>query len=147
DLLACLKPSINSFHVCKKLGKASDCKKFKCLISGSKCAVKCIPLRASCFEEPREVNIISSLRNGRIMMLFQVETFRRDSKVSKHCIVNLLFTGILSQITYSWALIMKSELETLEMPVVAKTSLENMAVRLIVAQKVIWRQSLTVMRR
>ncbi|XP_073361440.1 uncharacterized protein [Aegilops tauschii subsp. strangulata] len=71
DLLACLKPSINSFHVCKKLGKASDCKKFKCLISGSKCAVKCIPLRASCFEEPREVNIISSLRNGRIMMLFQ----------------------------------------------------------------------------
>ncbi|XP_037466519.1 uncharacterized protein LOC119338330 [Triticum dicoccoides] len=71
NLLAFSKPSINSFQVCKKLGKASDCKIFKCLISGSRCAVKCIPLHASCFEEPREVKIISSLRNRRIMRLFQ----------------------------------------------------------------------------
>ncbi|XP_044408328.1 cyclin-dependent kinase 11B isoform X1 [Triticum aestivum] len=71
DFVAFLKPSINTFKVCKELGEGNDCKIFKCLVSGSKCAVKCIPLHPSCIEEPREVNIISSLRNGRIMMLYQ----------------------------------------------------------------------------
>ncbi|XP_048538483.1 uncharacterized protein LOC125517330 isoform X2 [Triticum urartu] len=55
----------------KFFSEGNDCKIFKCLVSGSKCAVKCNPLHPSCIEEPREVNIISSLRNGRIMMLYQ----------------------------------------------------------------------------
>ncbi|KAK1612680.1 hypothetical protein QYE76_036353 [Lolium multiflorum] len=71
ELVSELRASVGDFKFCLKLGGENECRVFKCLYQGRKFALKTIRLNECCNTEPREVDIISSLKDKHVMAFYQ----------------------------------------------------------------------------
>ncbi|KAM0915162.1 hypothetical protein ACQ4PT_011058 [Festuca glaucescens] len=73
ELVSELKASVRDFKFCQKIGGEGDCRVFKCLLEGGKFALKTVRLEEEepCTMQPREILIISSLKDKRVMKFYK----------------------------------------------------------------------------